>query len=98
MGGFVCDDVMREAGEDRLAAAPHEISKKNGTIIPGIKRVRVSKRMRDKVHLMSIETPSAAASKRKFKLCQRAHRDRIHILRVKPGILQKLLIVNPARP
>src|SRR5262249_30802178 len=98
MGGFVRHDVMGEAGEDGLAGASHEISKKNGTIIPGIKRMCVSKCMWDKVHLMSIETPSAAASKRKLKLCQRAHSDRVYILSVKTRILQKLLIVKPARP
>src|SRR5262245_21050893 len=88
---------MREAGEDKLPITSHEISKKNGSIIPRIKRIRIGKCVRNDVNLMPIEAPGAPAPKCKFELRQRAHDNRIHILGVKPRILQKSLVVRPSR-
>ena len=88
---------MREAGEDKLPITSHEISKKNGSIIPRIKRIRIGKCVRDDVNLMPIEAPGAPAPKCKFELRQRAHDNRIHILGVKPRILQTSLVVKPSR-
>jgi hypothetical protein len=53
--------------------------------------------MRDHVNLMPIASPGASASKCKFELRQRAHSDRIHILGVKPRILEQSLVVMPRR-
>jgi hypothetical protein len=40
------------------------------------------------MNLVPIEAPGAPAPKRKFELRQRAHGNRIDILRVKPRIFQ----------
>src|SRR6516162_5678198 len=86
---FVCDDVMRETGEDRLAVTSHEIAKKDRPVVPRIKCIGIGECVRDDVNLMSAETPGAPAPECEFELCQRAHRNRVHVLGMEPRILQK---------
>src|SRR5262249_3579884 len=94
---FVCDDVMRETGEDKLAVTPREIPKKDRPVVPRIKRIGIGECVRDDVNLMSAETPGAPAPECKFELRQRAHRNRVYVLGMKPRVLQELLVAKSPR-
>src|SRR5262245_4509005 len=80
---------MRETGEDGLPVPSREITKKDRPVVAGIKRIGIGECVRDDVNLMSAETPGAPAPECEFELCQRAHCNRVHVLRMKPRILQK---------
>src|SRR5262249_19976695 len=88
---------MRETGEDRLPVTSHEIAKKDRPVVPRIKRIGIGEGVRDDVNLMSAETPGAPAPECEFELCQRPHRNRVHVLGMKPRILQKWALSESPR-
>src|SRR4029434_6387509 len=74
-----------------------EIPKKDRPVVSRIKRIGIGECVRDDVNLMSAETPGAPAPEREFELCQRAHRNRVHVLGMKPRILQKSPVAKSPR-
>src|SRR5262249_26909713 len=74
-----------------------EITNKDRPVVAGIKRIGIGECVRDDVNLMSAEPPGAPAPECEFELCQRAHRNRVNVLGMKPRILQKSPVARSPR-
>ena len=90
---LVRDDVVRQAGVDRLAARPREVTEEYSPVVPGIERVGVREGVRGDVNLVAVRAPWNAPAEREFELRQRSHDDRIDVLRVELWIVEQPLVV-----
>src|ERR1700687_6234130 len=82
MRGFMRHYVMREARENRVSIRAREIAEEQRPVAFGIEGIRLGKRMWRDFQLMAVKAPAHSTSQREFKARQRAHHDRINVLRM----------------
>ncbi len=89
MRRLMSDDIMREAGEDRIAAMSGEISEEHAAVFARIERVRFGEGMRGDMELVAVAAPRHAAAEGEFEAGQRPHDDRVDVLRVEARIVEQ---------
>src|SRR5687768_3036271 len=81
---------MRKACEDSAVICCLEVAEQQRLVGAGVERIRIRKRVRYELKLMSSKTPAYPSAQSMLESRERAHHQRIHVLRVKPCIVHEL--------
>src|SRR5688572_10601702 len=82
---------MRKACEDSAVIRCLEIPEQQRFVGAGVERIRIRKRVRYELELMSSKTPAYPSAQGMLESRERAHHQRVYVLRVKPCVVHELV-------